>query len=99
MSRYYKIVGVFEYAWGYDDPLQEYFVQKFNLDPDLTDDEDDVVYSIGSHCTTKPHYDFPDKEHWSNDDIIELMERINKEASEPIIPINHIQAVAMDLPF
>lgn len=101
MSRYQKTSTLngkaVQFAWGYDSPLQEYFFQCFK--EDYSDDENEVIFSISSVFTLDPHPDFPNKERWSNGELIELMERYKDESGECIIPEKHLQAIALDLPF
>jgi hypothetical protein len=93
MSRYTKKIGHLEYAWGYDRPLQEYF---FSCEDLSKGDEDDnpFIFSIASRITLKPHPDFPDKQHYSNGEILEVM---NKYPG--IVKEEHLDAIAMDLQF
>ena len=91
MSRYHKVVGASEYAWGYDPPLQEYFLQKFK--------DNEIVFSIGSNNTIACHPDYPNKLHWSNSEIVDVIEAIHKEEGWRIIPRQHVAAIVLDIPF
>lgn len=94
MSRYTEKYEDKEISWGYDEPMQEYFIMA------LTEDEDGeevVEYWVGSHVTIEPHPDWPDKATYSNGDFLELIEN-NTELKETI-PAAHKDAIAMDLKF
>lgn len=95
MSRYSKIIEKdgkkTEVVWGYDPPLQEYFLQEFN--PNAADDEEDCIFSISSISTLEFHPRFPGKFRYKNSEILELMSEYD------VIPDEHKQAVAMDLPY
>ena len=94
MSRYSFINKIkepgkkYEVAYGFDRPLQEYFLQVFDLNvPEAgnnNDDDDDDVRCIiweGNRMTGK-----------SNSQMLELFEDWS-------VPEKHIQLVALDLPF
>lgn len=102
MSRYTKTLSNGRtIAWGYDTPLQEYFLTEFWTAKEAKQLEDmeegifdpEVVFSIMSYTTTCPHPDTPDKLHYSNGEILKLMERY------PEIPTAHKKAVMLDMPF
>jgi hypothetical protein len=95
MSRYQgkSNDGHYTFAWGYDRPLSEYFFSKF--DNQAEEGEEDCVFSIMSHTTTQPYPAQMDKMHWTNAEIISLM---NAEAAG-IIPDDHLLAIALDMPF
>jgi hypothetical protein len=86
MSRYQTEDG--QYAWGYDEPLQEYFYQKF----DLTSEEEEWIFSIGTGICEKQHPDYPEKLHWSRGELLELMDK------DGIVPEYHRKLIALDLP-
>jgi hypothetical protein len=88
MSRYsFKIVKSsgkhYQVAYGFDRPMQEYFLQVFDLDKPDEDDKDDVQCIIweGNRMTGK-----------SNSEMLELFELWG-------VPQKHIEQVALDLPF
>jgi hypothetical protein len=94
MSRYTKQIDDALYVWGYDRPLQEYFLQAHNLKEPLRDDDDGVLFSISSYNTLKPHPSTPRKMRYSNGEILELMEDLGD-----VVPEEHRYAIAMDIPF
>jgi hypothetical protein len=78
----------YEVAYGFDRPMQEYFLQVFDLNvPEAgnnNDDDDDDVHCIvweGNRMTGK-----------SNSEMLELFELWG-------VPETHLQQVALDLPF
>lgn len=88
MSRYTKTIeGGKELSWGYDRPLQEYFVQLF-----CTETEE-PIFDCGNVSTTVPH-PANEKLRYSNSELLEIMQEFSGH-----IPEEHLQAVAMDLPF
>lgn len=92
MSRYTHIKSNIEYAWGYDEPMQEYFIQAEDL---LAKDEDNsTLWWIGSHTTVVPHPSYPTKMSWTNSEIIALV-----KTQQVPIPEEHVEAIAADLPF
>lgn len=106
MSRYTAVNAATgrPIAWGFD-LLNEYFLTEYwnpqealDLERRLEADEDievnpEVRFSIMSHTTTDPHPNAPKKLHYSNSEFIELME------TYPEIPKEHLNAIALDLPF
>lgn len=94
MSRYTKQTDQYTYAWGFDEPLSEYFFQKFNNYPDpLDEDAEDVVFSISSYSTTVPHPDYPNKITYTNSEILDIMEQ------EGVVPQHHLDQIVLDLTF
>lgn len=95
MSRYTKEIedGKTVLVWGYDRPMSEYFFQAIKMDAE--EDEDDVIFSISSYHTLKPHPKFPNRMTWSNTEILQLMEK----EYPGVIPAAHRNALAGDLPF
>ena len=93
MSRYeHEVVnkeGIFTVACGYDEPLSEYFIQVWNNE---NEDEEGLVFAIGSHHTMKCHPDYPGIIYWSNGGILKLMKEWNCTEE-------HLNQVARDLPF
>lgn len=83
---------LYEVACGYDKPLQEYFLQVYDLNHPRLDDEDGLVFSISSHSTLKCHPKHPGKRHWTNAEILELMREWECDKE-------HQDRVALDLPF
>lgn len=98
MSQYIEKIpeAQVEVHWGYDEPLQEYFLSLFDLSV-MDDREEDCIYSIMSHSTTMCHPGYPGKFDWSNSEILELIEK-NKYLRN-IIPKEHKEAIALDVPF
>ena len=92
MSRHTTQHNKFHYAWGYDHPLSSYFFQKFRDEP--KEGEEECVFSIDSYFTTEPHPDFPNKTSFTNSEILEIM-----EAEGDVVPSNHLDQIALDLPF
>jgi hypothetical protein len=104
MSRYSKTLpNGRSIAWGYDNPLNEYFLQEYKspaetlleaVDDDMHQDEvDDLVFSISNFYTIKAHPANLKKLDYTNAEIANIM----KEYS--LIPDEHIQAVLHNLPF
>ena len=87
MSRYSKKINNDTLAWGYDNPLQEYFIQ-------LYDQSDECVFELGTTATLVPHPQFPSKIMWSNKEILEIFEQYHT-----VIPAEHIAAVKENKPF
>lgn len=92
--RHTKTVGKYKYAWGYDVPLEEYFFEKYDLESEGRNKIEKCVFAIGSHTTLVPHPDYPQRTRFSNSLILEIMtkEDIN-------IPEDHLNKIAVDLPF
>ena len=73
---------ILEVAYGFDRPLQEYFIQVFDTTaPDTDDDDIHCVLWEGNRMTDK-----------SNSEMLELFKEYG-------VPENHLQQVALDLPF
>jgi hypothetical protein len=86
MSRYTKVLEDGTYvAYGYDEPLQEYFIQLF-------DSEEECLFSIANYNTLLEHPDAPHKVRYSNSELLEVFQKYN-------LPVNHIIMLASDLPF
>lgn len=86
MSRYEKVLPNGEQvAWGYDRPLSEYFIQKF-------DKKGETIWSIANYNTLEPHPDHPQKIRYSNSELLEYYEQYE-------LPQNHINALCLDIPF
>lgn len=96
MSRYTDHFNGVDIAWGYDEPLQEYFIQAIKV-PDNDEDEEETLFWIGSHMTIVPHPLFPDKTTYSNGDILTLIDQ--DPVLREIIPVGHKDQIAMDLKF
>lgn len=99
MSRYSKIVGPLGYAWGYDHPLSEYFFQCFDNTAPSDDENDGTVFSISSRVTLVPHPDTPSKYSYSNSEIMEVMLKEAQNQKQEIVPKEHLDMIASDLPF
>lgn len=97
-------------AWGYDNPLSEYFLTQFltkeeerkvikhnqRLRPDDNNYKDEeVVFSIMSHTTTVLHPDYPDQLDFANSEFLEIMEQYPPGT----FPKEHIESIVLDLPF
>lgn len=88
-------------AWGYDNPLGEYFLTEYYSNDELKKMEEQagdeelphVVFSIMSHTTLDCHPDYPGKMDWSNSEILSLMDKYDE------IDERHKEAVALDQPF
>lgn len=92
MSRYTEVVHDVRYAWGFDEPLSEYFFHAEKVVLEEYEDEDDaVIFSIGNHFVTKPHPSYPNKMTYTNGELLALM--------EDIVPKNHLRAILLDVPF
>ena len=92
MSRYTHTVDKKLYAWGYDEPMSTYFFQCIVMD-ELTDEVDEVEFSVDSYFTTMPHPKYPNKQKYSNGEMLELMSEYD------FIPREHLEAVALDLTY
>lgn len=88
MSRYEKYEDGFGYAWGYDNPLQEYYYQKFI---EKADDGVDFIFSIGTGIIEVPHPDYPDKIRFNRGELLEVME------NDGVVPEEHLEKLALDL--
>jgi len=91
MSRYSKNIikedKQYNIAWGYDYPLNSYFIQEF-------DEKDDIVFDVDSYRSIKCHPLFPDKYQFSNGEILEVY-----KIYTDVIPEEHLEALVLDLPF
>lgn len=94
MSRYIKRIDNLEYAWGYDRPLQEYFFSCEDLSANDEAENNGFIFSIGSHITLVPHPDYPEKQHYSNGEMLEMMEKY-----PGIVKKEHLDAIVGDLQF
>lgn len=94
MSRFTKIVNNREYVWGFDVVLQEYFFQCF--DQSIKNKNDDVVFSISSYFSEKPHHLTPNKEAYTRGQILTIIVYEENEQGVMIVPIEHKDAIAMD---
>ena len=88
MSRYSAQLGDKTLAWGYDSPLQEYFIQLYS------DHDDRCIFELGTVATTQPHPDYPGKKAWSRGEILGIYEQYAE-----YIPQKHRDAVALDMVF
>lgn len=80
-------------SYGYDDPLTEYFLHVEHADAKHTgsaesaeDDNPELLFAISSYHTLKCHPDYPGKTHFSNSEILELMQKwgVPKEAQSVV---------------
>lgn len=92
MSRHTTRFDNKELAWGYDNPINEYFIQLW--DSKREPFTDDPIFSIGTVAPLTPHPKYPDKTKWSKDEVL----AIYKEYSDHI-PESHIRAMENDKPF
>lgn len=81
MSRYSKRIDETELCWGFDTPLNEYFLQ-------LYDKDDEIIFCIGTVAPLSEHPLYPGKNAWSKEDILNLY-----KSYIDYIPQEHIQAV------
>jgi hypothetical protein len=103
MSRYTfetEREGVrYHVAFGYDNPLSEYFIHVSYADPkdmlgepSTENPEPELLFAVSSYNTLKCHPDYPGKTKWSRGELLELFEAWN-------CPPLACQALAGDLPF
>jgi hypothetical protein len=83
-------------AYGYDRPLQEYFISEYYSKEEMLnkDADSDCVYCISSHTTLVPHPNSPEKMQYANSELLEILESYGDA-----IPEQHIVALTLDLPF
>lgn len=92
MSRLTKHTERFVIAYGYDNPLQEYFVQKF--DKTKSDERDEnIVYSLSTNMNEVNHPDYPKRNRTSRGQMLEILEQEGFDKKDDIM-----WALAMDLP-
>lgn len=86
-------------AYGFDRPMQEYFLTVEKAEPDQSQNQDviptrdeDVIFAVSSHFSLNPHPDAPGKLSYSNSELFDLFEEfgVNEE---------HKAALALDVPF
>jgi hypothetical protein len=106
MSRYTNFISSGrQIAWGYDKPLQEYYLQEFYTEQEIdqhyerTGHELECVFSISNRHSTAPHPDYPHKTVFSNSEIAQLMRAYNTDHGRELIPEDHIQRTLLDHPF
>lgn len=99
MSRFVKIIDDKEYVWGFDIPLQEYFFQCFDASCRKKKDDEEVIFSIASRFSEKPHPNTPDKEDYSNGQILEIIQYEESQVGREIVPQEHKNSISMDLMF
>jgi hypothetical protein len=97
MSRYSHNTTSYSWSWGFDEPLNEFFFQKFDNFPQ--DENEDVIFSVSNRFTTKEHPDFPDKRDWSNLELVKLMEMEMVMSEDDFIPAEHLGLIRSDKPF
>lgn len=81
-------------VWGYDGPLDEYFVQLTKLPHEMKNDNDEYMFSISNVYTLIPHPETPEKTKYTNQEILLLLKPYRN-----IIPEQHWIAIEGDLPF
>jgi hypothetical protein len=96
MSRYTTSIPSAWYAWGYDEPTNTYFFEKFDEFALLEDN--DMLWSIGSRFTVKPHPDYPKKYDYSNRELLAIFQK-EIEENELDIPVEHLAAIKANEPF
>lgn len=82
-------------SWGYDEPMSEYFIQIESMDNTNEDGEVNMLLWVGSYTVIVPELN--GKKSYTNSELLELIEsdsRLNK-----VIPKEHKDAIALDLPF
>lgn len=99
MSRYTVHIGTIEYAYGFDRPLQEYFFDKCDSKLATEDNEDGYVFQISNHFSMLPHPETPDKQEYSNSEIMEIVRAEEKLVGQKIWKEEHFDAIAGDLQF
>lgn len=98
MSRYChefrKDGKLYLVSYGYDRPLQEYFIHAEEIDPPLDPPSDDrgMLFAVSSYNTMQCHPDYPGKMRWSNSELSELF-------TEWGVPYEYRVQLALDLPF
>lgn len=97
MSRYTKLIGQYEYAYGFDTPLGEYFFQKY--DTRIQNQDDEVIFSIGSRWSLTPHPNNPSKGSYSNGELMGIIKQEEDLVGEKIFDPEHWEALVSDLPF
>lgn len=90
MSRHTRQTEEYSYAWGFNSPTG-YFFKKFDKNAEHGDEA--LVFSIDSMFTEVPHPDYPDKQSYTNGEMLEIMDE------EGVVPEEHMQRLALDLPF
>lgn len=100
MSRYTALVDnkTKELAWGFDPPLEEYFVSLEHRVGDGDEDEN-TIWWVGSRMTLKEHPRIKPINRgghmaYSNGKILEILEEY-----KDVVPKEHLNAIVADLPF
>jgi len=99
MSRFVKVFGTVEYAYGFDVPLQEYFFDKCDSKLATDDNEDGYIFQVASHFSLRPHPRTPRKHDYANSEIMEIVKEEENKIGEKIWAEEHWEAIGSDLPF
>jgi hypothetical protein len=98
MSRFYSNskCGKYSYTWGFDRPLKEVFFHKY----DYLDDKNhgDCHFAIANISTLTIHPDHPDKLSYTNNEILNIMEKESNDHGLEI-PSDHLLAIYVNWPF
>ena len=95
MSRYAGILANSRLAvWGYDTPLDEYFVHLYKLPSEMMDEDDELLFAIANKNIFITHPERPDKRLYTNEEIIGLLESFGD-----VVPVQHIEAIIEGKPF
>jgi len=99
MSRYTQQThkGRITYAWGFDHAIG-YFFSKYDEKIDGEED-DNCVFSISSVATLIHRDKSKRKPRYSNGEILQAIEEEQELDPELKIPEEHLEAIAMDVPF
>ena len=98
MSRFYSNskCGRFSYSWGFDRPLKEVFFHKYDLF--APKNEGDCMYAIANQSTLTIHPEHPDKLSYTNEEIMDIMEKEMSETGVEI-PYQHRLSISLDWSF
>jgi hypothetical protein len=100
MSRYTVYIGTIEYAYGFDEPLQEYFFDKCDSALSTDENEGGYIFQVSNHYSMLPHPDYPvTKEHYSNGDIMTIVKDEERKMGRLIWKEEHYDALGGDLKF
>ena len=95
MSRYGGILANSRLAiWGYDAPLDEYFIHVHKLPGEMIDEDDELLYAIANKNTFITTPEQPDKELYTNEEIGEILKSFGD-----VVPVQHIEAITEGKPF
>jgi len=96
--------------WGFDRMLEEYFIREHKSADEIEKEQEAMngnlytfeefeppnmmVYNISNHSTVRPHPDTPEQLEYANSEILEHMLKY-----KDYIPLEHLEAVTMDIPY